>query len=289
MSLGSSILLFLLLLETCALLYIFFQSKRKEVPCIKQKNEEVQKTNTEICTNQYAPNHRTILLAGRLASAAEMIPTAVHDIRQPLSVLCGYLDLLTLQDSINPEIKDYLQTCSESTMRMESYVSKLREYARYDKEYTLVPIKLIPHIERAEELLSEPIQKLHITITKDYSAEDPEVLFATQDCILLFHHLLSNAVDAVRTVADPQLEFRIRSDKDNVIFTMKDNGCGITEDVLQNCFTPLYTTKEWGTGLGLPFCSAVMQNIGGTIEIIPNDNDVPGCCIRLTFPKHGGN
>ena len=289
MTLGSSILLFLLLLETCALLYIFFQSKRKEVPCVKQKVEEVQKTNTEICAKQYTPNHRTILLAGRLASAAEMIPTAVHDIRQPLSVLCGYLDLLTLQDSINPEIKDYLQTCSESTMRMESYVSKLREYARYDKEYTLVPIKLIPHIERAEELLSEPIQKLHITITKDYSAEDPEVLFATQDCILLFHHLLSNAVDAVRTVADPQLEFRIRSDKDNVIFTMKDNGCGITEDVLQNCFTPLYTTKEWGTGLGLPFCSAVMQNIGGTIEIMPNDNDVPGCCIRLTFPKHGGN
>ncbi len=289
MTLGSSILLFLLLLETCALLYIFFQSKKKEVPCIKQKKEEVQKTDTEICTKQYTPNLRTILLAGRLASAAEMIPTAVHDIRQPLSVLCGYLDLLTLQDSINPEIKDYLQTCSESTLRMESYVSKLREYARYDKEYTLVPIKLIPHIERAEELLSEPIQKLHITITKDYSAEDPEVLFATQDCILLFHHLLSNAVDAVRTVADPQLEFRIKSDDDKVVFTMKDNGCGITEDVLQNCFTPLYTTKEWGTGLGLPFCSAVMQNIGGTIKIMPNDNDVPGCCIRLTFPKHGGN
>ena len=289
MTLGSSILLFLLLLETCALLYIFFQSKRKEVPCIKQKNEEVQKTNTEICTNQYAPNHRTILLAGRLASAAEMIPTAVHDIRQPLSVLCGYLDLLTLQDSINPEIKDYLQTCSESTMRMESYVSKLREYARYDKEYTLVPIKIIPHIKRAEELLSEPIQKLHITITKDYPADDPDILFATQDCILLFHHLLSNAIDAVRTVADPRLEFRIKSDDEKLVFTMKDNGCGITEDILKNCFTPLYTTKEWGTGLGLPFCYAVMQKIGGTIEIMPNGNDAPGCCIRLTFPNHGGN
>ena len=288
MSLGSSILLFLLLLETCALLYIFFRSKRKEVPCVKQKVEEVQKANTEICTNQYAPNQRTILLAGRLASAAEMIPTAVHDIRQPLSVLCGYLDLLTLQDTINPEIKDYLQTCSESTMRMEFYVSKLREYARYDKEYTLTPIKIIPHIERAEELLTEHIQKLHITVTKDYPAEDPEILFATHDCILLFHHLLSNAIDAVRTVADPRLEFRIQCDDNNVIFTMKDNGCGITEDVQKNCFTPLYTTTEWGTGLGLPFCYAVMQKIGGTIEIMPNGNDAPGCCIRLTFPKHGG-
>ena len=289
MTLGSSILLFLLLLETCALLYIFFQSKRKEVPCVKQKVEEVQKNDIEISGNQYTPNQRTILLAGRLASAAEMIPTAVHDIRQPLSVLCGYLDLLTLQDSINPEIKDYLQTCSESTMRMEFYVSKLREYARYDKEYTLAPIKIIPHIERAEELLSEQIQKLHITVIKDYSAEDPEILFATQDCILLFHHLLSNAVDAVRTVADPQLEFRIKSDDEKVVFTMKDNGCGITDEVLKNCFTPLYTTKEWGTGLGLPFCNAVMRKIGGTIEIAKNEKDAPGCCIRLTFPKHGEN
>ena len=287
MTLNSSILLFLLLLETCALLYIFLRSKRKEVPCVKQKIEKVQKPDTESGVNPYTPNQRTILLAGRLASAAEMIPTAVHDIRQPLSVLCGYLDLLTLQDTINPEIKDYLQTCSESTMRMESYVSKLREYARYDKEYTLVPIKIIPHIKRAEELLSEPIQKLHITITKDYPADDPDILFATQDCILLFHHLLSNAIDAVRTVADPRLEFRIKSDDEKLVFTMKDNGCGITEDILKNCFTPLYTTKEWGTGLGLPFCYAVMQKIGGTIKIMPNGNDTPGCCIRLTFPQHG--
>lgn len=288
MNLPAVILLFLLLLETCALLYLFLRdNKSKEIPCVKQEVEVVQKNNTAINTNQYKPNQRTILLAGRLASAAEMIPTAVHDIRQPLSVLCGYLDLLTLQDKINPEIKDYLQTCSESTMRMESYVSKLREYARYDKEYTLVPIKIIPHIERAEELLSEQIQKLHITVTKDYSAEDPEILFATQDCILLFHHLLTNAIDAVRTVADPKLEIRIKSDNDNVVLTIKDNGCGITDDVLKNCFTPLYTTKEWGTGLGLPFCNAVMQNIGGTIEIAKNEKDAPGCCIRLTFPKHG--
>ena len=48
MTLGSSILLFLLLLETCALLYIFFQSKRKEVHCVKQKVEEVQKNDIDI-------------------------------------------------------------------------------------------------------------------------------------------------------------------------------------------------------------------------------------------------
>lgn len=286
----SAILLILLLLETAVLLYILFQKKVQEEPEIKQKAApELPQQDVIPTANSFEPGQHTILLAGRLASAAEMIPTAVHDIRQPLSVLCGYLDLLTLHETKDSEVVDYLQSCSESTMRLESYVSKLREYARYDKEHSLTMIELIPLVERAEELLSEQIQKLHIRITKDYADRNTKVWFSKQDCILLFHHLLSNAVDAVAAVPDPQLEFRLSSDKDRIVFTIQDNGCGISDDALKNCFTPLYTTKEWGTGLGLPFSHAVMQKIGGSIEILRNENNMPGCCVRLTFPNHGGH
>ena len=62
-----------------------------------------------------------------------------------------------------------------------------------------------------------------------------------------------------------------------------------TDQDLAACFTPLYTTKTWGTGLGLPYCRAVMANMHGTLEFMRNDNDQPGCCVRLTFPITGGH
>lgn len=286
------LLLLLLLSGNVILLFLVIRNRKQEIPGqaapIPEKKIAEPQNNTSTIQH-FKPDQRTVLLAGRLASAAEMIPTAVHDIRQPLSVLCGYLDLLMMHEKKDAEVTDYLQSCSESTIRMETYVSKLRNYARYDKEQTLVNVKVSSRIQRAEELLSEQIQKFHIAITRDYPENEPDLTLSEQDSVLLFHHLLANAIDAVSSVPEPHLKFRIRFDKNNLVFTLQDNGCGITDQDLAACFTPLYTTKTWGTGLGLPYCRAVMANMHGTLEFMRNDNDQPGCCVRLTFPITGGH
>ena len=159
------LLLFLLLSGNVILLFLVIRNRKQEIPGqaapIPEKKIAEPQNNTSTIQH-FKPDQRTVLLAGRLASAAEMIPTAVHDIRQPLSVLCGYLDLLMMHEKKDAEVTDYLQSCSESTIRMETYVSKLRNYARYDKEQTLVNVKVSSRIQRAEELLSEQIQKFHI-------------------------------------------------------------------------------------------------------------------------------
>lgn len=289
----SGILLCFLLLESAILIFLLLRAyKKTETAVITPEPEKLVQPVTkipELQTQQQCTNiQHTVLLAGRLASAAEMIPTAVHDIRQPLSVLCGYLDLLMMHEKKDAEVEDYLRSCSESTLRMEAYVSKLRNYARYDKEQTLVAVKLSSRMQRAEELLIEQIQKYHINITRDYPETEPDVTLPEQDSVLIFHHLLANAIDAVATVAEPQLLFRIRCEKRSIVVIIQDNGCGITDDGLKQCFTPLYTTKNWGTGLGLPYCRAVMENLQGSLEFMRNENDMPGCCVRLTFPLTGG-
>ncbi len=70
---------------------------------------------------------------------------------------------------------------------------------------------------------------------------------------------------------------------------IRDNGVGINEDCLKDIFDPFYSTKETGTGIGLPLSLAIIENHGGTISVHPREGQ--GTRVRIEIPvnKEGDN
>jgi signal transduction histidine kinase len=103
------------------------------------------------------------------------------------------------------------------------------------------------------------------------------------DSGLLTHaliNLLTNAIEAVSSVAQPAVELRVEVTDDAVVFAVRDNGPGIRDDEREQIFVPFHTTKPGGSGIGLSLARQIAIAHGGKLEVQPN---YPGCVFLLTL------
>jgi two-component system sensor histidine kinase HupT/HoxJ len=100
-------------------------------------------------------------------------------------------------------------------------------------------------------------------------------------------NLIDNALDAVRNVADPRVIVTTRSQGDEVIIEVADNGEGIRDEAADKIFEPFFTTKVVGegTGLGLWISYSIARDHGGSLSA--HNRPEGGAVFRLTLPRHG--
>jgi signal transduction histidine kinase len=113
---------------------------------------------------------------------------------------------------------------------------------------------------------------------------DPERLGQALDC------LLQNAVHALTAAtweapADhaPRITVRTQADGDHVRLSVADNGCGIPAANLPRIFEPLFTTKNFGVGLGLSMVKEIVEIHGGSVAVTSTVNE--GTTLTLTIPQ----
>ena len=84
-----------------------------------------------------------------------------------------------------------------------------------------------------------------------------------------------------------QLDFTARLQPQQWLIQIEDNGPGLSHQQLDHLFTPFYTTRESGLGLGLTLCETLVQRMGGDIKAA--NSEYGGACFTLTFPLIGEN
>src|SRR5690606_26303830 len=95
-----------------------------------------------------------------------------------------------------------------------------------------------------------------------------EVIMVKADrdqCLRIFNNLFTNAVQALQDTGEPWIEIGRRQSGDQVVILVRDNGCGIDEELKPKIFTPNFTTKNTGSGLGLAMVKSIMEGLGGRI------------------------
>ena len=104
---------------------------------------------------------------------------------------------------------------------------------------------------------------------KEESAHDIEIHGSPDDIKRAFLNILLNAVDAVTTLSDrpPMITVRTEQEDDRFRVLISDNGAGMDDDDKARVFTPYFTTKTKGTGLGLYIAQRIIKDHGGTITI----------------------
>jgi C4-dicarboxylate-specific signal transduction histidine kinase len=83
----------------------------------------------------------------------------------------------------------------------------------------------------------------------------------------VMRHLLDNALESLDRVSNPGIELDVSRSDDDLMISIKDNGCGIRKKDLSKVFLPLYTTKQGRRGMGLPIVLKLLSTMGGRIEI----------------------
>ena len=98
----------------------------------------------------------------------------------------------------------------------------------------------------------------------------------------VFLNLLKNAQEACSSVSTPNIEVRAMIVRDQLIFTIQDNGEGIIPEVIERIFIPFFTTKTNGSGIGLSLCKQIITFHGG--QIFVKSENGKGTCFQIVFP-----
>ena len=214
----------------------------------------------------------------RLAAIGEMGASIAHEIRNPLAGISGAAQMLLKNMKDNPRQVAILNEIIVLVFRIENTVNQMLDYARaWTPNQTLItPMQLLKEVGTEAETLEN--FKL---IDFEFSGDDSTAIPLDEDLIRqVLWNMFKNAAESMPeggTIVN-----HVSLDDEELVITIKDNGVGIDEETIEKLFTPFFTTKLYGTGLGLPICQRIIEAHNGTIKI--NSAVGKGTVISLRFP-----
>lgn len=193
-----------------------------------------------------------------------------HDLQSPLVTIGGYLRLLErrFKGGLNSEAREYVASAIEGTVRMQSLIRSLLDYARVDT--SSMDFELID----ASAILDQALANLKGFIDESGAVVNYDVIpEVTADPILLlqlFQNLIGNAIK-FRSEEPPHICLSAKKNEREWIFSISDNGIGIPPEQTGRIFEVFQrshnTRKYQGTGIGLAICKKIVEHYGGRIWV----------------------
>jgi signal transduction histidine kinase len=189
------------------------------------------------------------------------------------------IDYQALLRSINQEISGI----KEGTRRTTEIVKNLREFSHEDSgEKELADIH--QGIDAALNILKSRFTT-KISLTKNYDQSNGEIKCHIGQLNQVFLNVLSNALDAIEEKGE--IVITTKNQENSLLVSIKNDGKGIPEEIINKIFDPFFTTKKIGdgTGLGLSISHGIIKNHGGTISVVSNQKDGTRFDIILPYIK----
>jgi two-component system, NtrC family, sensor histidine kinase HydH len=210
----------------------------------------------------------------RLAALGQMAAGLAHEIRNPLGSIKGAAQFLQPGEAPTPDAstREFLDIIVEEVDRLNKIVSQFLDYARpYRGEQS--PLDLNDVVRKTINLIEKERGGSRVEIVMNLQDGLPQVRADAQQLRQVFLNLTINAFDAMPQGGRLQVSTSLRRSTRRgasaafLEIRFRDDGIGIPPADLRNLFIPFFTTKEKGTGLGLPISQRIIENHGGTIEV----------------------
>lgn len=223
-------------------------------------------------TQELLQNSEKLTLVGQLAAGI------AHEIRNPLTALKGFLQLM---QSGGVEKQEYFSIMRSELTRIELIVSELlvlaKPHATFFQERDLR--MLINHVVTL--LDTEAIIK-NVQIITYFDTEIPFIRCDENQLKQAFINFLKNGIEAMPFGGEIFIRVIRRDDK--VVVHFEDNGSGISEEQIPKLGEPFFTTKVSGTGLGLMISNRIIQNHQGDVQLSSRIGE--GTTVEVTLPIH---
>ncbi len=245
--------------------------------------KELDVSNTKLASTQAA-----LKQSEKLASMGQLAAGIAHEVNNPLGVVIMYAHLLL--DEVDPDSPYYrdLKLIVDQADRCKKIVGGLLNFARKSK-VNIAEVSIRSLIKNSMKALVMPPE---IDLKIEINTQDTALACDHDQMVQVFSNLIKNAVDAMPNGGS--LSIGVEEDtqnSNNVVFTVKDTGTGISAENMERMFEPFFTTKEdgKGTGLGLPIIYGIVKMHKGNIKVDSNnepEKGPTGTSFFVTLPKN---
>ena len=218
-----------------------------------------------------------------LAALGEMAATVAHEIRNPLGGIAGFAALLERDLEVQDPRRRLVKKISEGVGRLNRIVSSLLTYTRPLK-LNMHPVELVTVVEESAAFLEIDLRRGRddVVINRRYPETSPICSVDPEQFQQVVLNLLQNATQAMPDGGEVDIEVKKGDGDTGAVLCVMDHGIGMTEEVKEKLFTPFFTTKEDGTGLGLVTSKKIIDAHGGKIRVESQPGS--GTCFFITIP-----
>ncbi|MGB9756399.1 MAG: PAS domain S-box protein, partial [Candidatus Bathyarchaeales archaeon] len=252
-------------------------TERKQM---QQKLEEYAQHLEELVeqrTKALKEAQEQLIKSERLAAIGQVAAMVGHDLRNPLTGIKGAVYYLKNKfgPCMDENVREMLKLIEENVDYANNIVSDLMEYSR---EIKLELTETTPKAIVTETLSTVEIPK-EIQIL-DLTQDSPKIKVDIDKMKRVFGNIVRNAVDAMPKGG--KISITSKESDGNVEIAFTDTGTGIPKDVLEKIWTPFFTTKSKGMGLGLPICKRLVEAHSGKITVESKIGE--GTTVTVTIP-----
>lgn len=219
-----------------------------------------------------------MLKSEKLSIAGQLAAGIAHEIRNPLTAIKGFLQLMKPTMGEN---EHYFEIVFSELSRIELILSELLMLAKPQQNAVKERVNLKKIISEVTALLETQANLKGIFIKTDYEHDSMYINGDQNQLKQVFINLIKNAVESMPDGGT--VHIIMTEDEYSVNVTVKDEGDGIPENVLKRIGEPFLTTKEKGTGLGLMVTFNLIKNHQGAIQV--DSKPDRGTAFHITFPK----
>ena len=226
-----------------------------------------------------------------LSTLSTLTAGMAHEIRNPLSGIRGSAQLL-LKDLKNNGQREYMEIVIEEVDRINRLVKKMMDLTRPALN-DFKPTNIHQVLEEILILEKGTLEMKEGAFVQVYDPSIPTIKANKDELKQVFLNLVKNAVEAspkggrVRISTQYNTDYTFRKKQDtlsphNIVVKITDSGLGMTKTTMKKLFTPFFTTKKRGTGLGMAVSLKIVENHHGKIKVTSEENI--GTVIQVFLP-----
>ncbi|MBN1228089.1 MAG: PAS domain S-box protein [Deltaproteobacteria bacterium] len=217
----------------------------------------------------------------RMASLGQLVAEITHEIKNPLMVIGGFAQQLrrSIEDEKNLHKLDII---TREVKRLENLLSDVREF-HLSKTMTSERVDLKELLREIYSMLQEDCERQDIQIKMKIHEKAIFVAGDSNRLKQVFLNLIKNSMESMEHGGMIKVETKVSGGFAEI--TIKDEGCGISEEDKERIFSPFYTTKSHGTGLGLSISKRIIEDHLNS-SLTMDSKEGRGTSFKVTLPVY---
>ncbi|PRX79407.1 PAS domain S-box-containing protein [Bacillus sp. V-88] len=224
-------------------------------------------------------NEEMVVASEKLSVIGQLAAAVAHEIRNPLTSLKGFIQLMQTTNTIN---HDHLDIMLSEVDRIDLISGEMLILGK-QQETHFRPERINEILQQVLVLMEAQANFDNVSITYENLSEKPLYVSGESNQLKqVFINIIKNAVEAIPASRDGKVSITLEEQGTNAQVIVKDNGVGMEPGRIEHLGEPFYSTKEKGTGLGLAVCKKIIQRHKGHIHF-QSDKEI-GTAVEISLP-----